>query len=128
MCVCVCVCAWDLRIICAFPPQFEVLAVDSGRPTRTTTADVTVLVTRDEFAPEFISTPYTATITENAAINGTVLTIRATDRDLEVGARVCWCPGHQSSPSPLSVSLCGVYDLVLCCECGPKAHRFVRHQ
>ena len=65
-------------------PQFEVLAVDSGRPARTTTADVTVLVTRDEFAPEFISTPYTATITENAAINSTVLTVRATDRDLEV--------------------------------------------
>ena len=97
----------DLHIICAFPPQFEVLAVDSGRPTRTTTADVTVLVTRDEFAPEFISTPYTATITENAAINGTVLTIRATDRDLEVRARVCRCPGHRSSPSPLSLSLCG---------------------
>ena len=45
---------------------------------------MTVLVTRDEFPPNFISTPYTATITENAVINSTVLTVAATDQDLEV--------------------------------------------
>ena len=93
-----------------FPPQFEVLAVDSGRPTRTTTADVTVLVTRDEFAPEFISTPYTATITENAAINSTILTVRATDRDLEVRVLCLMISIHQSSLSslPTSLSVCRV--------------------
>ncbi|XP_076458561.1 protocadherin Fat 4-like [Babylonia areolata] len=66
-------------------PQFtfSVLATDSGRPARTTTAGVTVLVTRDQFAPEFVSTPYSAIITENASINSTVLTVRAVDQDLE---------------------------------------------
>ena len=63
-------------------------ATDSGRPARTTDILCFVFVSRDEFAPIFLNTPYAVTITELASNNSAIFTVEAEDRDLVVSVCV----------------------------------------
>ena len=60
----------------------QVRAYDEGIPVRSTEVSVDVSVERNEFAPEFNSSHYEVTVSENQANNSAVFTMRATDRDL----------------------------------------------
>ena len=65
--------------------QFEVYAEDQGIPEKSATKQVTIQVTRDEYAPEFEGGPYTATPQpENKAVGQQVFQPRGRDRDQKV--------------------------------------------
>ena len=71
--------------------QFEVQAVDSGIPQKSTSVPVIIQVIRDEYAPEFVGAPYTvAAIPENRRVGQQVFKLSGRDRDQKVsiiGAR-----------------------------------------
>ena len=65
--------------------QFIVKVSDQRSPDKTDTAIVNVKILRNVFSPQFINTPYTATIDENAPNGYTVFTnVKAEDKDLQV--------------------------------------------
>ena len=65
--------------------QFEVYAEDQGIPEKSATKQVTIQVTRDEYAPEFQGGPYTATPQpENKPVGQQVFQPRGRDRDQKV--------------------------------------------
>ena len=78
--------------------QFTVQATDNGRPSRSTTARVIVFVTRNQFAPTFIQTPYVTSIQENTNNNSLIYTVTAVDQDLQ-GRIVYQVTGTLSAPS-----------------------------
>ena len=59
-------------------------AFDGREPPRSSSVTVTVSVIRDESVPEFIDTPFTATVSENTVVNTVIFTIVAQDLDLQV--------------------------------------------
>ena len=62
--------------------QFEVYADDQGIPEKSATKQVTIQVTRDEYSPEFVEGPYTATPQpENKPVGQQVFQPRGRDRD-----------------------------------------------
>ena len=78
--------------------QFTVQATDNGRPSRSTTARVIVFVTRNQFAPTFVQTPYVTSIQENTNNNSLIYTVTAVDQDLQ-GRIVYQVTGTLSAPS-----------------------------
>ena len=83
-----------------------------GMESRTTTAGVTVIVVdRNDNAPEFIGTPYTATVRETASQNDIVLTFNTTDLDSSDNSVV-----NYSSPDIASTPFCLVNTSVQVCN------------
>ena len=64
--------------------QVQVSAFDDREPPKSSSVMVTVSVIRDESVPEFIETPFTATVSENTVVNTVIFTIVAQDSDLQV--------------------------------------------
>ncbi len=65
--------------------QFEVYAEDTGIPSKSATKQVTIQVTRDEYAPEFEGGPFTANPQpENKPVGQQVFQVRGKDRDQKV--------------------------------------------
>jgi len=65
--------------------QFKVVALDSGIPQKSTTRDVSIMITRDVFLPEFIDAPYTAPdLPENKRIGERVFQVQGRDKDQKV--------------------------------------------
>ncbi|KAK3089813.1 hypothetical protein FSP39_006721 [Pinctada imbricata] len=77
---------------------FTVQAMDSGRPMRTATSQVTIFVTRNQFAPAFIQTPYSTSVQENTANGTQIYTVTAVDQDL-TGVIVYEVIGTAAAPS-----------------------------
>lgn len=61
--------------------QFQVAAYDSQDPTRRTTSQVTVEVTRNPSGPSFLSGQYETTIAETYPLGEGVINATAVDRD-----------------------------------------------
>lgn len=59
-------------------------ARDNGLPNRETTVEVLVFVTRDQFRPVFVRTPYVTSVQEDARNGTAIYTVTATDQDLQV--------------------------------------------
>lgn len=90
---------WREHVVkCLLFLQFTVQATDNGRPSRSTTARVIVFVTRNQFAPTFIQTPYVTSIQENTNNNSLIYTVTAVDQDLQ-GRIVYQVTGTLSAPS-----------------------------
>ncbi|WAQ96421.1 FAT4-like protein [Mya arenaria] len=63
--------------------QVRVVASDNSECNpKTTVTDVIITVTRDQFPPFFLNTPYSTTILQCNNIGGFVFNVNATDRDL----------------------------------------------
>lgn len=59
---------------------------DSGIPEKSNTIEVTITVTRDEFAPTFTNTPYKAqAVPEDKEVGEKVFTVSGQDGDQKVG-------------------------------------------
>ena len=56
-------------------------AYDTAYPDQTDTATVAISVSRNEFAPEFLQSPYRVTINETLALGTCILTVSAVDQD-----------------------------------------------
>lgn len=61
--------------------QFQVAAYDSQDPTRRTTSQVTIEVTRNPSGPSFLSGQYETTIAETYPLGEGVINATALDRD-----------------------------------------------
>ena len=71
-----------LTHICIFfSLQFEVAAYDNQDPTRRTTSQVTVEVTRNPSGPSFLSAQYETTIAETYPLGEGVINATAVDQD-----------------------------------------------
>ena len=57
---------------------------DRRHGARNATTLVTVVITRDESLPEFVDLPERVQVSENTLVNAVVLTLTATDSDLQV--------------------------------------------
>lgn len=66
--------------------QINVNAYDLGEPSLSSTAQVTVNVVRNSYAPEFTPPQYAQNIDFTRAINEAVETVTARDRDEDVSA------------------------------------------
>lgn len=64
-----------------FALQFQVAAYDSQDPTRRTTSQVTVEVTRNPSGPNFLSAQYETTIAETYPLGEGVINATAVDQD-----------------------------------------------
>ena len=65
--------------------QFNVRARDQAEPERMAMSSVEIILTRDQYPPTIAFAEYTATITENAPVDGnSVVRIVASDQDLKV--------------------------------------------
>ena len=63
----------------------RVIARDLGTPQLSSIqANVTVIVSRNLFAPEFLGTPYVTSLEENAAVNQVVYDVTTRDIDSTV--------------------------------------------
>lgn len=67
-----------------FPSQFQVQVSDQRTPERTANATVIVNVIKDQFAPQFIRTPYLSATTENTPDGTIIFSTEAIDQDLRV--------------------------------------------
>ncbi|XP_035826838.1 protocadherin Fat 4-like [Aplysia californica] len=74
----------SLRLDSRIQIVFQVVAYDSLDPDRRTTADVTVLVTRNPSGPSFLSDPYEVTIGEGFPLGDIVINTTAIDSDGDV--------------------------------------------
>ena len=63
--------------------QMRVQAYDQGSPVKEGEAQIGIVVTRNEFPPEFIDGPYTQTVSENLPNNTGIYTLRGRDQDLK---------------------------------------------
>ncbi len=64
--------------------QLRIRASDQRSPTeKTSEANIRITISRDEQPPRFTGAPYTTEISENKRVNDTVMTIRASDPDLQ---------------------------------------------
>ena len=72
--------------------QFVIRARDNRDPERSANAPIQVKINRNNRNPDFQGQPYRAIITENTAAGGSVLTVVARDRDIQVGhtGRLGW--------------------------------------
>jgi hypothetical protein len=61
--------------------QTRVVAVDAGTPALSSTCVVTFNVNHNLRDPVFVGTPYTATVSECAAFDASVMSVSATDAD-----------------------------------------------
>ena len=62
--------------------QFEVTVTDSGIPQKSSSTEVVITVTRDEFAPSFVNAPYTAPfIPEDKEVGEVVFEVSGQDSD-----------------------------------------------
>jgi hypothetical protein len=69
--------------------SLTVTATDHGRPSKSDTADIDVVVTDvNDNAPKFAKQEYTSYISEDAFVGVSVLTIAALDEDIGVNGRV----------------------------------------
>ncbi len=59
-------------------------ARDNRQPERDANATVLVKVNRNNALPEFQGQPYRTILSENKQIDGSVFTVRARDRDIQV--------------------------------------------
>ena len=59
-------------------------ARDNREPVRETNATVLIKVNRNNALPEFQGRPYKTILSENQRIDGSVFTVRARDRDIQV--------------------------------------------
>ena len=60
----------------------EIYIFLDGSPALTETVTVTITVLdNNDVSPQFIATPYSASVPENSAVNMTVLTVQAVDLD-----------------------------------------------
>ena len=75
-----------LTVITVCVVQVTVKASDrvTGDAAQFSTVRLTVNVPRDEFSPVF-SQNFSRSLSENIAVNSSVLTVHATDRDMKVG-------------------------------------------
>ena len=92
--------------------QFTVAALDSGIPQKVVTKEVSILVIRDEFMPEFVNAPYTAPeVPENKPVGERVFQVQGRDQDQKVHQLVC-CFGINIIISYRECLLCkpGVYS------------------
>ncbi len=64
--------------------QFTVQARDNRSPERTAESTIIVKVNRNKYLPEFQGQPYRAIMSENDKVGGSVFTVRARDRDIQV--------------------------------------------
>jgi hypothetical protein len=72
------------EILCSFL-QFTVAAVDSGIPQKIATKEVSILIIRDEFLPEFVNAPYTAPeVPENKPVGERVFQVQGREQDQKV--------------------------------------------
>ena len=61
---------------------FQVVASDTGSPSQSSSAEVTVYVLNaNDVAPEFLNTPYNVTVREDTVVGSTLLTVIAQDQD-----------------------------------------------
>ena len=68
---------------------FDVLALDSGLPTLTGVAQVTVTVEDvNDNEPQFVGAPFSVSVSENTSISTPVLTVIATDADSSTNSEV----------------------------------------
>ena len=65
--------------------QFTVEASDQRANSRVGVAGVTIIITRDEQPPHFNGEPFRVVVSENKPVNETVLSVTASDPDIQVG-------------------------------------------
>ena len=65
-------------------PQGRVVVMDGGTPARSATGLVNIYVGRNNLAPVFNPSSYTATLKETAPVGVSILTVSATDTDVVV--------------------------------------------
>ncbi|KAL5018737.1 hypothetical protein ScPMuIL_004459 [Solemya velum] len=82
--------------------SFQVMVKDSGCPPRSAFSDVTIFITRDQYPPVFVNTPYSAFVDEDVNPGIEVYRITATDADL-VDVIVYEVVGYLSAPSFFNV-------------------------
>jgi hypothetical protein len=62
--------------------NFKIYIFLDGSPALTEIVTVTITVLdNNDVSPQFIATPYSASVPENSAVNMTVLTVQAVDLD-----------------------------------------------
>lgn len=61
--------------------DFSVHVTDQRSDEKTAEASVSISITRDQLPPQFIAAPYTAEVSENQAVNTSVLKVTAQDPD-----------------------------------------------
>ena len=64
--------------------QFLVRVRDNRQPEREANATILIKVNRNNALPEFQGEPYLTILSENKNIDGSVFTVRARDRDIQV--------------------------------------------
>ena len=64
--------------------QLSLRACDNRSPQQCATSIAVITITRDQFAPFFINTPYQTTINRALSVNLTVMSTTAQDNDLVV--------------------------------------------
>ena len=80
----------------------RIVANDNSNPVKTRSVDAFITVIRDQFPPEFLSTPYNVQIDEYTAIGSFVFDVNATDRDLVVTLNTnffCYLKAYQNKSS-----------------------------